>query len=294
MNSSELLELAAMVSAHGPVLVEGPGNLSESSMEQYWTASQCRFDRWSRTFKELGPPAGESSRNWFETGWPTFRATIEEVLTGEVLTRVFGAVVAAYDARRHSGQAEPIARSVMIGHLEARNRVLRYLVSPLGIDAEEAFRLNRLRRRTERWSDMLVGYLKELVDVRQFAVDPQRATDFAEDLSYRQRLPGGRHAWTLLTASLQTAFGGGLAPASPNADLNERIATSVLSCFRSELFDSTGMLHSLWVTRLCNGTADVHGMIDHLLYTERQAEFDRQEEEAADQFLDRLRRFNRS
>ncbi|MBN2218259.1 MAG: hypothetical protein JW719_12865 [Pirellulales bacterium] len=294
MNASGLLELAAIVSAHGPVLVEGPGSLSPSGLEQYWTASQCRFDRWSRAFKELGSVAGAADRDWLETSWPTVRATLEEVLTGEVLTRVFGAVVTAYDARRKKGQAEPIARSVMIGQLEARNRVLRYLVSPSGIDADEAFLLNRLRRRTERWSDMLVGYLHNLVDVRYFAVDPQRAADFAEDLSYRQRLPGGRHAWALMQASLRATFGSGLSPVSPNADLNERIATAVLSCFRSEMFESTGTLRSLWVTRLCNGADDVRGMVDDLLWSDHHEPDELDDETAADHFLDRIRRFNRS
>jgi len=294
MNASGLLELAAIVSAHGPVLVEGPGNLSTSGLEQYWTASQCRFDRWSKAFKQLGAEAEDPGPGWADEGWPTLRATIEEVLTGEVLTRVFGAVVTAYDARRKSGQAEPIARSVMIGHLEARNRVLRWLVSGSGIGADEAFALNRLRRRTERWSDMLVGYLHGLVDVRHFAVDPERAADFAEDLSYRARLPGGRHAWTLLTASLRATFGTGLSATSPNADLNERIGTSVLSCFRSELFESTGTLRSLWVTRLVNGAEDVRGMVDDLLCPAEQNGRQRRDEEAADRFLDRIRRFNRS
>ncbi|HLA85803.1 MAG TPA: hypothetical protein VJL29_13515 [Thermoguttaceae bacterium] len=295
MNASELLDLAAIVSAQGPVLVEGPGSLSTSGLEQYWTASQCRFDRWSKTFKEFGARAdraGDSSGP--EDASPVFLATLEEVLAGEVLTRVFGAVVTAYDARRKSDQAEPIARSIMIGHLEARNRVLRFLVGGQGIDAEEAFRLNRLRRRTERWSDMLVGYLHDLIDVDQFAVDPQRALDFAEDLSYRRRLPGGRQVWPLLQASLRATFGSGLSAASPNAELNERIASAVLSCFRSELFDSTGTLHSLWVTRLCNGADDVDGMIEDLLYHGPTDDEGHDDAQSADQFLDRIRRFNRS
>ncbi len=293
MNASELLELAAIVSAQGPVLVEGPGTLSAAGLEQYWTASQCRFDRWSRWFKQWGTEANDRDGDRQHHGWPTFRATLEEVLTGEVLTRVFGAVVTAYDAHRKSDQAEPIARSVMVGQLEARNRVLRYLVSGPGIDAEEAFKLNRLRRRSERWIDMLVGYLSDLVDVRQFAIDPHRAADFAEDLSCRRQLPGGRHAWPLLQASLRATFAGGLSVPSPNRDLNRQIATGVLSCFRSELFESTGTLRSLWMTRLCNGADDVRGMLDNLLADKTEAST-RQAEDAADRFLDRLRRFNRS
>jgi hypothetical protein len=291
MNASELLDLAAIVSAHGPVLVEGPGTLSTSGLEQYWTASQCRFDRWSKTFKEVSSLAAGPGRDRPAGCWATFRATLEEVLTGEVLTRVFGAVVTAYDIRRKSDQAEPIARSVMIGHLEARNRVLRHLVGSSGIDTEEAFRLNRLRRRTDRWSDMLVGYLNELVDVRQFAVDPQRAVDFAEDLCYRRRLPGGRHAWTLLVASLRASFGTGLSASSPNHDLNRRIASSVLSCFRSELFESTGTLRSLWLTRLCNGAEDVHGMLENLLEVD-EPDDPAQQEKVAHRLPGRLRRFH--
>jgi hypothetical protein len=294
MQAAELLELAAIVSAQGPVLVEGPGTLSRSGLEQYWTASQCRFDRWSRAFKESeiarGNPAPDRTT---ATSWPALRVTLEEVLTGEVLTRVFAAVVTAYDTRRHTDQAEPIARSVLVGHLEARNRVLRYLVSDPKIDAEEAFKLNRLRRRTERWTDLLVGYLSDLVDVRHFAIDPQRAADFAEDLSYRRRLPGGRLAWPLLQASLRATFASGLLATSLNADLNRRIATAVLSCFRSELFESTGTLRSLWLTRLVNGADDMQGMLDNLLGDDHLGAAGHQAEDAADRFVDRLRRFNR-
>jgi hypothetical protein len=292
MHASELLELAAIVSAEGPVLVEGPGVLSASSLEQYWTASQCRFDRWAGVFKQLSAEASNPAEDW-AMRWPVYRATLEEVLTSEVLTRVFGAVVTAYDAHRKSDQAEPIARSVMVGHLEARNRVLRHLVSGPGMNAEEGLRLDRLRRRSERWTDMLVGYLHGMVDVRQFAIDPDRAVDFGEDLNYRQRSTTCSQALALIQTSLRAAFRTANSLPTPNADLNERIATSVLACFRADLFDATGTLRSLWMTRLCNGAADVHGMLDDLL-EDVACSASRQEEEAADRFLERLRRFNGS
>ena len=52
---------------------------------------------------------------------------------------------------------------------------------------------------------------------------------------------------------------------SPNADLNARIATAILSCFPAELFDSTGQFRSLWLLRLFNATSDAQGMIAELL-----------------------------
>jgi hypothetical protein len=290
MHARDLIELAAVVSAHGPVLIHGGAAISGSAVEQYWTASKCRLDRWARDLKQFSTEASHPTPEWRRTRWPLFCAVLEEVLTGEVLTRVFAAVMSAHDQEQGTDDASPLTRSIMLGHLEARTRVLRHLVRGPGIRAEEALRLNRLRRRAERWIDLLVGHLAGEVDVRQFAIDPSRAVDFGEDLGYQSRLSGGRHAWPLVQASLQAAFGQGLSPLSPNADLNDRIGTSVLSCFPPELFDSTGVFRSLWMVRLTNGTADAEGMLDDLLGPEK-IPASQDELDAAEGMLDRLRRF---
>ena len=61
---------------------------------------------------------------------------LEEILSGEVLTRVWTAVL-CLDDRQHGGtEFESLARSIMIGHMEARHRVLLLLVRGPGIDAE--------------------------------------------------------------------------------------------------------------------------------------------------------------
>jgi hypothetical protein len=56
-----------------------------------------------------------------------------------------------------------------------------------------------------------------------------------------------------------------MSDASPNADLNRRIASSVIACFREELSGSTTLLESLWVERLCVTASDTQRMIDELL-----------------------------
>lgn len=267
MHARELVELAAVVAAQGPLLIRQRPRISEASIEQYWTASKSRLDRWGRALKRLAvqttpvtPPCrGEGSAAC---------GLLEEILTGEVLTRVWTAVACAFDRLNQTDQVEAVARSVLIGHLEARHRVLTLLVRGPGIDAEEAVKLNRLRRRTERWTDMLLGYLMGVYDVREFAIDPQRAHDFAEDLSYQNRLPGGRHAWSLIQASLQASFGQGLCADSPNTDLNQQIASSILSCFPPEIFDETGLPRSTWLNRLSNTTHDAVVMLEELLQLE--------------------------
>ena len=265
MHARELIELAALASFHGPVLIRGTEPISKAHLDRYWIASKSRLDRWGRALKQVHMAATAAAPKSGRPHRAAIRGLLEEILTGEVLTRVWTAVMCAYDHHHGSGLIEPVVRSVLIGHLEARHRVLTLLVQGPGIDAAEAVKLNRLRRRTERWTDLLVGHLAGLHDVGEFAVDPRRARDFAEDLRWQSRQQGGRYAWPLTLASLRAAFRQGLAPLSPNPELNTTIAESILSCFQPELFDSTGIFRSAWLMRLSHAAADAQGMIDELL-----------------------------
>lgn len=264
MHARELIELAAIVSAHGPALIQSGERIGADSIEQYWTTSKVRLDRWAWRLKSLTQKANTDARRR-QNQWPATCCVLEEILTGEVLTRVWTAVLCAHDRQRGTDEVEPVARSVMLGHMEARHRVLTLMVRGPGIDAEAAVKLNRLRRRVERWTDVLVGHLMGIHDVSEFAADPDRAKDFAQDLKDRSQLQGGHHVWPLMHASLRAAFQRGLSPESPNADLNARIAASVLSCFPTEMFDSAGLMRSLWLMRLTNMAEDTQVMIDGLL-----------------------------
>lgn len=260
MHARELVELAAILSAHGPMLIEGDQRIPAEGIEQYWTVSKIRLDRWACGLKSFARRADRDAHRR-EAQWLAARGTLEEILTGEVLTRVWTAVLCAHDRQHDTDDAGPVARSVMIGHMEARHRVLTLMVRGAGIDAESAVKLNRLRGRAERWTDLLVGHLAGKYEVDEFAVDPVRAKDFVEDLQHRD----GRHVWPLVVASLRAAFQRGLSHESPNADLNAQIAAAILACCPSDLFDSVGLLHSLWMTRMANIAEDTQGMIEELL-----------------------------
>jgi hypothetical protein len=235
-------------------------------VEAYWTASKSRLDRWGRTLKELAanapqpPVAGRAAS-------PTLaaRGVVEEILTGEVLTRVWAAVLCAYDRQRGQSGFEPLAHSVLLSHMEARHRVLTLLAGHSGIPAEEAIKLDQLRRRCERWIDVLVGHLATHENVAQLAIDPLRAKDFAADMGRQSRGRGGRFAWPLVQASLRTAFSRGLCPYSPNSDLNAKIAEAVIACFPPAAFGATGLLYSAWMLRIARVAGDAQGMLDELI-----------------------------
>jgi hypothetical protein len=196
-------------------------------------------------------------------------ATLEEILLSEVLTRVWTAVLVGYDQARGTQGAELIARSVYAGHLEARHRAMKLLVEGPGINSHEALALNRVRRRAEYWSDLLVGYLAGVADVSEFAVDPHRATEFAAHLQAGSADDGGRQRrWTLTLATLRTAFRQGIRGFSPNSDLNAQISAGILACFPVDLFDATGQMNSLWVHRLMSSTTDVQVRLAELFAAE--------------------------
>lgn len=229
MHARELVELAGMVATHCTALTDGCRRIPAECIEQYWTCSKVRLDRWARTLKD-----DDVSRQ-------QLRGTIEEILAGEVLTRIWTAVLSAYDRRRGTDEAEPVARSVMIGHAEARHRALLLLLRVSGIDAQAAVELNRLRRHAERWTELL---LEEVESPETFLANH----------------PAGHS-----TDEFQAPF----SAASPNPDLNSRIAASIVGCFPEEVFDGTGLCLSLWFARVMSAADDAQRMIDRLLTEER-------------------------
>jgi hypothetical protein len=275
MDLCELAELSATVASHGPGLVAERRPLSPSAMGQYWSASKCRFDRWAAALKEYRDRAafvaqpGVFSSSEFQT-FGDIRPVIEEILVGEMLTRVWTAVTRACDLATGEGESEPIAQSVLLGQMEARNRALQLIVHGPGIDAADAVSLNQLRRRTERWTDVLVGYLATSSDVSPLAADPQRARDFASDLIHEQQHGVAEQGWQVTLAALRAAFRHDLDRPVANVELTDQIGQAVLACFpgtimHSDGFHDTEVTRTLWLARMQMAATDTQSLIDELL-----------------------------
>jgi hypothetical protein len=246
------------------VFIRGTDPLTQRHVEQYWVASRSRHDRWQQAMKSYSRCSASDALQQ----WRDIRSTIEEILASELLTRTWAAVACAYDRAHGTDALVPLVKSVLIGHLEARNRALHIMLRGHGFVVEEGVVLNRLRRQTERWTDMLLGYLGPDADISEFAFDIERARDFAVDVRQEHADPSATQAWRLAFASLRAAFQSGLSDVSPNADLNQRIAGSILACFRRELFDAHGLFKSHWLLRLSQVADDTQVLLDDLLCLE--------------------------
>jgi hypothetical protein len=238
-----------------------------TTSEQYWTASKCRLERWFRLLKGLAN-AAEDPRLLASLPWNRVRPVLEEILASELLTRSWTATAAAHDAARGDQDLEPVARNIYTSHLDARRRLLVLLSEGRVIELSHAQWLDHLRRRVERWGDMLLAHLAHLTDVAEFAFEPSRARDFAEDLDRDAVQAEQQFTCQLVVNSLRASFASGLADNSPNSDLNRRIGAALLPAIYTEFGESAGLMKSLWLERISRTASDTETMLDELMRLE--------------------------
>ncbi|MFT5523261.1 MAG: hypothetical protein ACI9G1_000542 [Pirellulaceae bacterium] len=269
MHSRELLELSGLIAIHCDVFIQDSPRLSENGLERYWAASKCRLQRWHTTLTNYHVPLVSGDENT-DSLWQLLLPTIEEIAAGEVLTRVWTAIAGAHDLRHGQSSAEPVARNVWVGHLEVRNRMLNLLLLSQQQHASCADRMNRLRSSAEKWTDILLAYFAHLTDVSHLAFDITRTYDFAKQLKKPHARGSSQLRQQAVFAALRSSFHESLSLSSPNADLNQRIASSIMATFRPLLFDSLGTIKSLLIERVQHTANDTQGMIDELLALDSQ------------------------
>jgi hypothetical protein len=197
--------------------------------------------------------------------WARIAPVLEEILASELLTRIWTAAAVARDRSRDEAELEPIARNIWIGHQEVRRRLMALVTDGRGLEVDEAAALDQIRRRVERWSDMLLAHLARNVDITEFAVDPGRAVEFADDLDHQAVATERRFTSQLICVSLRSAFGECLSDQSPNCDLNRRLAAAIVACHGDEFLDAIGFGRPLWLQRMSTAADDAQVLLDELV-----------------------------
>lgn len=259
MHCCDLVELGALIAVRGSDFVRSSDSFPTGSLETYWATSRCRLNRWGRFLKDAST-ALETQRST-KFLWQAIRPGLEEILASELVTRVFAAAGTAHDVYHARQEAAPVMASVLAGHLEARKRTLQLLmIEQNGVTA----RLNRLRRRVERWTDLCLAHLAPLVELQRWSFDEERVTQFAIDLAEEEPDSASRAASAVLLAALRASFTADLLPQAANPDLNEPLAVAVLHCLPRELLGSRDAETSLWLQRVEDRASDTQAMLDQL------------------------------
>ena len=272
MNAQGLAEIGCWAAAHGQTLIYGQKPQSMDAAKTYWTASKCRLQRWTSALRMFGDDLEvDPSEPNYHDPWPAMQIVIQEILISELLTRIWSAVLVTHDQQTESDELGGLAHSVFIGHLEAKNRAIRLMLTGRAANEEAFDRLNKLRHRLERWTDLFLAQLPKCDSSMGFAFDPTRVNDFRnENTSYttqetmvRQQI----HSASMMAdiSDLADCF-----PANP--ELNNKIATGVIACFPSDRFDSSGLPKSarmLWVEK---SQLDTEYFMDKLIDFENQTD----------------------
>ena len=259
LNLRQIVELTAIVSAHSPNLIEASGSISQAALRRYEDYSHIRVRNWLKALEEIPREIMETSAGRRHLVWQRAESTLIDVLAGGLVARVWGAILTACDRSRRTLAAERIGRTALAGQMQAQQGVLRLLVDGPHLTRERVVGLDRLRRRIERWTDLLLGHLVRRHALGDFAFDLERSLDFGEEQLRESWEPRHNRIWDLYFVCLRSAFPDTQLPGGIQGQWREELMHSILGCFPQELFLEDGVLRSIRLNRVLNAGARREG-----------------------------------
>ena len=251
MHCVYLADIAAIVSEHGQSILHRGKLVPPEAMTRYWVASRSRFELWHQAMAGYRVAEATGATDKLKSWWAQHLVILEEVLVSQMLTRVVAALGRGLDAEHATDEFSPITHTIYLSHLDATNRVQQLMLQGRGISVPEVVKLNRLRQGVERWTDSLLGQMSRLSpESVAYAVDQERAMTYAEENRNYGNGETRRTVSWLMNASMRDMLSRRTSarPALPQA--NRAVASSVALMLRPDLFDSVGVLRSLWLNRL--------------------------------------------
>ncbi len=270
MHVKDLLRLAVDVALGAPAASARGKGLPAELTNQYWLAAKGCQDLWFQQMKRYRDRFPQGDPQAARAAWMQLRGVLEEILAGEVLVRTWAAAVAWWE-EGGPAEAEPVVRSVVLGHTEARLRATMLLLHAPGVPARDAAELNQLGNRAARWCDMLIGRLMLHGAKDHWACNPGRAAEYAQDFSTGPADTPLAAVRKLLRASLQRAFWPLLRCPAAAPRLIEGIFYSISPALPAPALDRSPHLdfRACWEHRLQTVSDYTQGLIDDLLALDR-------------------------
>lgn len=265
MHSVHLVDLAAVVSEHGPAILYGRETLSPEALTHYWTATHSRFNLWHQAMARYSRAEQLNQESALNDWWEQHTPVMEEILVSEILTRVVAALGIGLDSQASEEEISPVTHAILLNHLEASNRVHQVMLKANGRNMVKAEQLNRVRRGIESWTDVLIGRMAlRSREPLRYAIERERALEYAEEAVLQGYVVIRKTSNALMNMSMHDMISTRLSaePALPAA--NREVARSVMLMLRPELFDSVGTLKSLWMHRLENSADQTDRMLEEL------------------------------
>ncbi|MBC8116131.1 MAG: hypothetical protein H7062_17230 [Candidatus Saccharimonas sp.] len=242
LSVKSLVEVALLASRVGRCAIEDRCEPSSNSLRDFWQQTRelqkhwtSRLDAWSaETDPELSQLAELSI----------------QLFTSELLTRVWSTVLLGIDQQTGRDDLSRIARNAVSGLLQVRHGVMSRLLQQPDSLSKHVAEIERMRRRCDRWADLLIGNLAGSRELFEFAFEVERARDFATESMDYDPSTGPHPVEHLVAAGLRMAFLGQL----PETPLTEpaflRLVQSILGALPQEAFHRDGPLRSVLERRV--------------------------------------------
>ena len=259
VNLGELIEFAAIVSVHSPNLIDRSEPLPEPALERYLYWSELRIAEWLTTHAEFPAAVAAAPAAQRADFWLNAQPMFVDVFAGGLISRVWGAVLTACNRKRKELAAERTARHILARHEQAQQQILRLMVDGPYLTLERVVALDRLRRKIERWSDVLVGHIVRRYGLTDFTYDSDRALDFGDEQLRHSRGPRQDQVWDMYILCLRSAFPETTLPEGVHRERRNEILKSMLNCLPESLFLGDGMMTSTALARLLAGDTVAEG-----------------------------------
>ena len=246
LSVKSLAEVALLVSRVGRCVIADGQEPSSNSLREFWQQTRTLQRQWTLRLDVWSVEADPELSQLAELG--------TELFISEMLTRVWSTVLLGVD--RHTGRDDlsRVARNAVSGLLQVRQGVMSRLLQQSDSSAAQVAAIERVRRCSDRWTDLLIGNLAGRHDLFEFVFDVERAKDFATESIEYDPATGPHPVEHLVAAGLRMAFLGQL-PGTPLTEPAFRqLVQSVLGALPQGAFHQDGSLRSVLERRVSSRT----------------------------------------
>lgn len=191
---SRVADLAFVASLAGPTVARISNWPTARGLETFWECVRQLRLGWQQRLSE-------------STGGTELPCEVlAEILVAELPIRVWATVLLSGRDATHRDDLHQIVKNAVAGLEPVRRRVYQLLLNTPNPTDPHFRAIDGLRRRCDRWLDLLAGPAALSADVWDFVSDPRRARDFGEESLGDDESPTSAAVEKLATAGLRMAF----------------------------------------------------------------------------------------
>lgn len=232
MNLRDFADLAALLARHSLHIVESEHCAGGDLSEEFWVHAR----RLKREWQDQLDAAVEMKDDW--------GALAEEFLVADLLTRVWGATLLVLAERQKDVRARGLVIQALGWNLEVRNDLLKTMTHRWEEWGARVPAIDLLRRRLERWTDVLISPLVARGRVEPACFSPERAVEAGPTYDEGRYHAGATGLWSLTGAALRVNVPDRTLSDSSRRVLHEEQLERILAAFPATAFLADGTVRS--------------------------------------------------